>query len=73
MFPANPTHGFEKVQLVAVGVVALAVGGTATLHWLGLPTGGTGVVFIVLFTVLMGLAWPLFTKFQPDHGQTESD
>ncbi|WP_121740978.1 hypothetical protein [Natronorubrum halophilum] len=59
------TGGYSGIQAVVMGVVVLAIGGTLGISLLGASGGVIGVAFIVLFSSLMVLAWPLFKKAHP--------
>ncbi|ELY48207.1 hypothetical protein C495_01995 [Natronorubrum sulfidifaciens JCM 14089] len=66
MFAADPTRAFDDIRLGFGGVVVYSLLGT-----IGLPVQMSSVVFVVLFLVLMGCAWPLFRNAQPRHNQPE--
>jgi hypothetical protein len=67
------TGGYSGMQAVVMGVVVLTIGGTLGLSLLGLSGGAIGVAFIIIFSSLMILAWPLFKKTHPryDSGARE--
>ncbi|AGB37429.1 hypothetical protein [Natronococcus occultus] len=64
------TGGYSGMQAVGMGVAVLAIVGTFVLSLLGLSGGALGASFILLWTGLMVLAWPLFKKTHPRDGST---
>ncbi|ELY58456.1 hypothetical protein C491_08974 [Natronococcus amylolyticus DSM 10524] len=64
------TGGYSAMQAVGMGVAVLAIVGTLVLSLLGLSGGALGASFILLWTGLMVLAWPLFKKAHPREGSS---
>lgn len=59
------TGGYSGIQAVVMGVAVLAIGGTLGIYHLGASGGVLSVAFIILFSSLMVLAWPLFKRVHP--------
>ncbi|MGQ3412465.1 hypothetical protein ACT4ML_09410 [Natrinema sp. LN54] len=70
---ANPTGGYNEMQLVVLGVVVLAISITLILSLLAVPPAYLGTIFVVLVVGLMVLAWPLFVKAHPREETATSD
>ncbi|WP_265108759.1 hypothetical protein [Halosolutus halophilus] len=67
MLPANGIHGYVGVQAAFYAYVALTLGITIGLRWLGVPTNLAVVAFLVVGAVLLVPFWPLFAEHHPEH------
>lgn len=71
MIGADGAGAFSAVQGVVVGLVVLSAIGTLGLYHFGLPAGLTGLAFVLIFAVLMGLSWTRFEETHPRHERSE--
>lgn len=73
MINADPTGAFGDVQLVVLALAVLAVLGTAGLYLLGLPLELSGIVFVVLFALLLAAGWSRIERAHPRHERTDGE
>lgn len=64
---ADGVHGFVGVQVAVCSYVALVLGITVGLWWLGMPASTGVVAFLIVGAVLLVPFWPLFRRLHPEH------
>ena len=68
MYPVDTgIHGHLGVQIATIIHVSLAVGGTATLWWLGMPVEWSVPAFVGIAAILLGPFWPLYVRYHPEN------
>lgn len=74
MYPVDPSGGaFHDIQLLALLHLALALGGTIALWWLGLPGELLLPAFLVVGVALLKPFWSLYTAYQPSHADGDGN
>lgn len=66
---ADGIHGFGRVQVAFYAYVALTLGTTAGLWWLGLPTDLVVFAFVAVGLVLLLPFRSVFADQHPEHDE----